>query len=46
LAGEVPNNYIPPKALSELARRQLKDAFEVIEDSRGGIVRNYRGGLS
>ena len=44
-AGEKPDNYLLPKSLSELARRQLKDAFEVIEDSRASILLNYRAGL-
>lgn len=45
LAGEDADNYIPPKSLSELARKQLKDAFEVIEDSHKSIRMSYRGGM-
>lgn len=43
--GENPNNYINPDDLSELSRKQLKDAFSVIRDAQQGIKMRYRPGL-
>jgi CBS domain-containing protein len=44
-AGQSPNNYVNPDNLSKLTRKQLKDAFSIINDAQQGIKMRYRPGL-
>jgi CBS domain-containing protein len=43
--GQAPDNYINPKHLSKLVRKQLRDAFSVIRDAQQGIEIRYRPGI-
>lgn len=40
--GQKPNNYVPPKELSALERRHLKDAFEVVSNLQGFMTTRYK----
>ena len=41
-AGQVPNNYIDPRELSELDRQTLKNAFAVTNDIRSFLKESFR----
>ena len=43
-AGEPPDNYLPPTALSELERTHLKDAFRVIQSMQELLEYRYHVG--
>lgn len=38
-------NYLNPKHLSEISRRQLKDAFGIVADAQSAARLNYRQGM-
>lgn len=40
--GEQPDNYLPPKDLSELERKHLRDAFKVIQEMQETLERRYQ----
>lgn len=42
--GEQADNYVPPKALSELEREYLKDAFKVIRTMQETLAQRYQTG--
>ncbi len=40
--GDPPDNYLPPTELSELERKHLKDAFQVIKDMQDTLDNRYQ----
>jgi len=42
--GESPDNYLQPERLSDLARHQLRDAFDVVNNAQAAIRRKFTGG--
>ncbi len=42
--GERPDNFVAPSELSNLARRQLQDAFKVIQTLQSVLQQRYGGG--
>ena len=40
--GEAPDNYLPPGELSELERKHLKDAFNVIQEMQNTLDHRYQ----
>jgi len=45
LKGGTPSHYVSPKDLSELEKKQLKDAFDVVNDCHQGVKAQFRHGL-
>lgn len=45
LNGDSPSHFISPKDLSELEKKQLKDAFDVVNDCHQGVKSQFRHGL-
>ena len=39
--GEVPDNYMSPKAISKLEREHMKDAFKVIQTMQSALDKSY-----
>ena len=42
--GERPDNYLHPESVSDLARHQLRDAFDVVNNAQAAIRRKFTGG--
>ncbi|EAT12766.1 cyclic nucleotide-binding/CBS domain-containing protein [Bermanella marisrubri] len=44
--GKKPNNYLDPDEIGKLLRKQLKDAFSVVQDAQQAAKINFRQGMS
>lgn len=44
-SGQLADNYLDPDNMSKLLRKQLKDAFSIVQDAQQAVKLNYRQGL-
>lgn len=45
LRGDTPDNFLKPHGLPTLARKQLRDAFTLIDESQAAVRQTYRAGM-